>query len=126
MIRARRGADTLLFRGHRDATADALYDDEWPAVPGLAVDVAVSRHADPAMRRRVTAALRARGAEVCARLLAADARVFVAGNAQMATDVTAVLLDVLAEHGPGLDAKRAAAVLRKLEREGRFAVEGYG
>ena len=50
---------------------------------------------------------------------------FVAGNAQMATDVTTLLHELFVSHA-GLDAKQAANAVRKLERERRFAVEGYG
>lgn len=125
MIRARPGADNRLLQGYRDAAKDALYAGEWPDLPGLAVDVAVSRHADEAKRRRVTGALRDRAAEVAGLLTSGAGYVYVAGNAQMATDVAAVLLAVLQSDG-GLDARAAAALLRKREKEGKFAVEGFG
>ncbi|KAH8053682.1 NADPH-hemoprotein reductase [Aureococcus anophagefferens] len=87
-----RRARTLLFFGCRDATKDRLYAEEFAGrYPGLDVDVSVSRHAEPAKRRRVTP-LRAR--EVVDLLLTGGAHFFVAGNAQMASDVTDVLLDV--------------------------------
>ncbi|KAH8057537.1 NADPH-hemoprotein reductase [Aureococcus anophagefferens] len=106
MIAARApGARTLLFFGCRDEKKDRLYADEFAG--------------------RGTAALRARGAEVVDLLLTGGAHFFVAGNAQMASDVTDVLLDVLVAHCAQLDAKKAGA-LRKLDREKRFAVEGFG
>ena len=118
-------APTLLFSGCRDAAADRLYGAEWIDVPNLEVDVSVSRHADPERRRRVTAALRARGAEVAELLLEAGAALYVAGNATMASDVAEALLDVLAAR-PEVGRGGAAAALRRLEREGRFAVEAFG
>ena len=128
MLRARGpgSAPALLFFGCRDEHKDRLYADEFAAMANVDVDVSVSRHKTAAMRRRVTAALRSRGREVADLVLAGGAHFFVAGNAQMASDVSDALLAILVDHCDQIDSKRAAALLRKLDKERRFAVEGFG
>ena len=90
----------------------------------MEVDVSVSRHTDASQRRYVTKALRARAADVASWILDRNARFYIAGNAKMAADVALALCDCLAPRCGG--SQKAAALLRRLEREGRFATEAFG
>jgi sulfite reductase alpha subunit-like flavoprotein len=114
----------LLFFGCRHETKDRLYADEFEALSQLEVDVSVSRHTDAAQRRYVTKALRARATDVASWILDRNARFYIAGNAKMAADVALALCDCLAPRCGG--ESKAAALLRRLERERRFATEAFG
>ena len=62
-----------------------------------------------------------RAAEVAAVALAKDARVFVCGDgAHMAKDVHAALVDAIANHVDGMDAKQANDMLTAMTKEGRY------
>ena len=117
-------SDMLLFFGCRHETKDRLYADEFAGLAQLEVDVSVSRHTDSTQRRYVTKALRARSGDVASWILDRNARFYVAGNARMAADVALALRDCLAPRCGG--EQKAAALLRRLEREGRFATEAFG
>ncbi|KAJ1458337.1 hypothetical protein M885DRAFT_582256 [Pelagophyceae sp. CCMP2097] len=121
---------TFIF-GCRDADTDVLYGHEWKARAcdsseegSFELHLAVSRHADAAERAYVTRRLRDQGAAIVSSLVG-GATMFIAGNAQMATDVRGELLKQLKQHA-GLDAKQASQFLTKLERQARLAVEAYG
>ena len=117
-------SDMLLFFGCRHESKDRLYADEFAGLSKLEVDVSVSRHTDASQRRYVTKALRARSADVASWILDRNARFYIAGNAKMAADVALALCDCLAPRCGG--SQKAAALLRRLEREGRFATEAFG
>ncbi|CAH0373422.1 unnamed protein product [Pelagomonas calceolata] len=116
--------DMLLFFGCRHESKDRLYADEFAGLSKLEVDVSVSRHTDASQRRYVTKALRARATDVAHWILDRNARFYIAGNAKMAADVALALCDCLAPRCGG--SQKAAALLRRLEREGRFATEAFG
>jgi sulfite reductase (NADPH) flavoprotein alpha-component len=119
------GRNWLVF-GARHFDSEFLYQVEWQEAfrKGLLnrIDVAFSRDRGP--RAYVQDRLREAGAELYA-WLEAGASVYVCGDAQqMAPDVHATLVDVVADHG-GLDREAAAAYVRRLADQGRYLRDVY-
>ena len=120
-----RGRNWLFF-GARHLTTDFLYQAEWLAALKKGalhrLDVAFSR--DTAERIYVQRRIRERGAELL-RWLEGGAHLYVCGDAQqMAHDVHAALIDVVATHG-GHDREAATAWVDKLLAERRYARDVY-
>jgi sulfite reductase (NADPH) flavoprotein alpha-component len=115
-----------LFFGARHFASEFLYQVEWQDAvrKGLLtrVDLAISRDHTP--RAYVQDKLRAAGKELHA-WLEQGAYVYVCGDAeQMAPDVNAALVDIVAEHG-GLDREAAEAYVRRLADERRYLRDVY-
>jgi sulfite reductase (NADPH) flavoprotein alpha-component len=107
-------------------TTDFLYQAEWLAALKKGtlhrLDAAFSR--DTAERIYVQRRIRERGAELL-RWLEGGAHLYVCGDAQqMAHDVHAALIDVVATHG-GRDREAATAWVDKLLAERRYARDVY-
>ena len=119
------GRNWLVF-GARHFDSEFLYQVEWQEAfrKGLLnrIDLAFSR--DRGQRAYVQDRLREAGAELYS-WLEAGASVYVCGDAQqMAPDVHATLVGVVAEHG-GLDREAAEAYVRRLADEGRYLRDVY-
>lgn len=119
------GRNWLVF-GNRHAADDFLYQLEWQqALKDGALhrlDVAFSR--DQADKRYVQHVLRERGAELYV-WLAGGAHLYVCGDAaQMAKDVHAALVALVATHG-GKTPEAAQAWLSELLQDGRYARDVY-
>ena len=120
-----RGRNWLLF-GNRQHAQDFLYQVEWQqALKDGAlhrIDLAFSR--DQPEKRYVQHALRERGAEIYA-WLEGGAHLYVCGDAnQMAKDVHAALVEVIATHG-GKTPEAAQALLSEWLKDGRYARDVY-
>ncbi|MGA0587340.1 assimilatory sulfite reductase (NADPH) flavoprotein subunit [Dyella sp. KRB-257] len=119
------GRNWLVF-GNRHGADDFLYQVEWQqALKDGALhrlDVAFSR--DQAGKRYVQHLLRERGAELYT-WLAGGAHLYVCGDAaQMAKDVHAALVEIVACHG-GKTPEAAQAWLCELLQDGRYARDVY-
>ena len=115
-----------LFFGNRHFSQDFLYQTEWQAALKSGVlhklDLAFSR--DTAEKIYVQQRLREHGRELYA-WLENGAHLYVCGDAtQMAKDVHAALLDVIATHG-GHSPDDAKAWLADLMQQGRYARDVY-
>jgi sulfite reductase (NADPH) flavoprotein alpha-component len=119
------GRNWLVF-GARHFTSEFLYQTEWQDAvrKGLLtrMDVAFSRDRTP--RTYVQDRLREAGAELYA-WLEGGAHLYVCGDAdQMAPDVHAALVDIVAEHGR-LDQDDAEGYVRRLADERRYLRDVY-
>ena len=120
------GGRNWLFFGNRHFADDFLYQTEWQAAltDGSLhrLDLAFSR--DQADKRYVQHALREQGRELHA-WLRDGAYLYVCGDAaQMARDVHATLVAIVAEHG-ALSAEQAQTWLAELIQQGRYARDVY-
>ncbi|WP_367278486.1 sulfite reductase flavoprotein subunit alpha, partial [uncultured Amaricoccus sp.] len=120
------GGRSWLFFGERNFRSDFLYQVEWQALLADGVlsrmDVAFSR--DGAEKVYVQDRLRRQGRDVYA-WLEEGASVYVCGDAtNMAPDVQATLVDIVAEHGRlGRDA--AGEYMAALQRDRRYLLDVY-
>jgi sulfite reductase (NADPH) flavoprotein alpha-component len=119
------GRNWLVF-GARHFTSEFLYQTEWQDAvrKGLLtrMDVAFSRDRTP--RAYVQDRLREAGAELYS-WLEGGAHLYVCGDAdQMAPDVHAALVDIVAEHGR-LDQDDAEGYVRRLADERRYLRDVY-
>jgi len=126
--REERGAagGSWLFFGERNFQSDFLYQLEWQALLKSGVlsrlDLAFSR--DSADKVYVQHRLRQQGRDVYA-WLEDGASVYVCGDsAQMAPDVNAALVDLIAEHG-GLGQDGAEEYVAALRRDRRYLLDVY-
>jgi sulfite reductase (NADPH) flavoprotein alpha-component len=115
-----------LFFGARHFASELLYQAEWQDAvkKGLLtrVDLAFSRDKTP--RSYVQYKMREAGQELFS-WLERGASVYVCGDAdQMAPDVNATLIDIVAEHGK-LDREGAEAYVRRLADERRYLRDVY-
>lgn len=118
--------DNWLFFGEQHAATDFYYRDELDAMrsDGLLtrLDTAFSR--DQRSKVYVQDRMRENGPQLWA-WLERGAHVYVCGDAsRMAKDVDAALREVVAVHG-GLDADDAAAYVKRLSAERRYARDVY-
>lgn len=118
--------DNWLFFGEQHAATDFYYRDELDALrsDGLLtrLDTAFSR--DQRSKVYVQDRMREHGPQLWA-WLERGAHVYVCGDAsRMAKDVDATLREVVAVHG-GLDADDAAAYVKRLSSERRYARDVY-
>lgn len=120
------GGRSWLFFGERNFRSDFLYQVEWQdLLKGGALsrlDLAFSR--DGADKVYVQHRLRQQGRDLYA-WLEGGAYLYVCGDsAQMAPDVHAALVDVVAEHG-GFDSDGAEDYLAELRRDRRYRLDVY-
>ena len=113
-----------LFFGCRRRDEDYLYrgDLESFAADGTLTELvtAFSRESSTT-KTYVQHRIAERAAEVAAIIAAPEARVYVCGDgASMAKDVHGALVDALAAHVDGMDAKRATDMLMAMTKEGRY------
>ena len=119
-----RGRNWLFF-GNPHFRSDFLYQTEWRAALKNGtlhrLDLAFSR--DQSEKIYVQHRLRERGHELHA-WLREGAHLYICGDARMAKDVHASLIEVIVEHG-ALSPEDANAWLDELQREGRYARDVY-
>lgn len=117
-----------LFFGERNFRSDFLYQVEWQDLLKRGVlsrlDLAFSRDGAGTTKTYVQDRLRRQGRQVYA-WLEEGAWLYVCGDAaQMAPDVHAALVDIVAEHG-GLDREGAEGYLATLKRDRRYRLDVY-
>jgi sulfite reductase (NADPH) flavoprotein alpha-component len=119
-----RGRNWLVF-GNPHFRSDFLYQAEWQAALKKGtlhrLDLAFSR--DQTEKIYVQHRLREHGRELHA-WLRGGAHLYVCGDARMARDVHAALIDVISEHG-ARSREQAGEWLDALQREGRYARDVY-
>ncbi len=120
------GGENWLFFGNPHFRTDFLYQLEWQRwLAGgqlTHLDVAFSR--DQAYKVYVQDRIRERGREVYD-WLERGAHIYVCGDAQqMAPDVHAALVELIAEHG-NLQQEAASEYLRNLQRQSRYQRDVY-
>src|SRR5581483_4278323 len=119
-----RGRNWLFF-GNPHFRSDFLYQTEWHVALKNGtlhrLDLAFSR--DQSEKIHVQHRLRGHGRELHAWLLE-GAHLYVCGDAGMARDVHAELIDLIVKHG-GLSPEDASAWLDGLQLEGRYARDVY-
>ena len=112
-----------LFFGCRRADEDYLYRDDLQSfhADGTLTELVTAFSRESHQKVYVQHKIAERAAEVAAVASAKDARVFVCGDgAHMAKDVHAALVDAIANHVDGMDAKQANDMLTAMTKEGRY------
>ncbi len=119
-----RGRNWLVF-GNPHFRSDFLYQTEWQAAlkEGTLHRLNLAFSRDQTEKIYVQHRLREHGRELHA-WLRGGAHLYVCGDALMARDVHAALIDVISEHG-GRSREQAGEWLDALQREGRYARDVY-